>query len=192
MSIPIISRRLIIMTCYEVRHSPLIRDQRFSHWTVDGEWGHGICHRWCRWGYLHPFSDQALYPPLWPFYQGPQPTPPMLQSQCILEKNVMGSFVRYRSGALTISSYRKLTEETVKQCSIPHLISNWLIALSHTTKNTTENRKEKAKSRSMNACDSSCFVTCICQNGICFGGPFVPAQQAALSTCYLTLNFTAL
>lgn len=65
------------MTCYEVRHSPLIQDQGLFHWVVNGEWGHGMCHRWCRWGTLDPLLQLSPVPPC--DHSGVARAPMMLQ-----------------------------------------------------------------------------------------------------------------
>lgn len=50
------------------------RSQGFFIWVVDAEWGHGIRHRWCRWGMLHPPPvTKTLYPLAWPCCSGFQP-----------------------------------------------------------------------------------------------------------------------
>lgn len=120
MSIAIISWWLVIMTCYEVGHGPLSRDRGLEegcgglpHWPVSFEWGHGIRHRWCRWGTSTP-------PPTQPFTPGdhsvtaqapvmfqshgspPQPPPPSPQN-----KTLIGGIMGYRSEGLTALSHLK-------------------------------------------------------------------------------------
>lgn len=123
-----------MMTCYEVGHRPLTRDRGWglSHWTAHGEWGHGICRRWCRWGTSTPPTTQPFIPP-----RPPHPPRPFCHSfgPCDIAitrqpppqiKPLIEGIMGYWPQGLTTSSRRELSEEAVKSRSIILLISNFL------------------------------------------------------------------